>query len=319
MEDRCAQGSTERGVVAYVGLRPPGGPTARLLNYIAVGSGLALIMGTVVPHVLVVGIVGLIASVPVGLIQFVGRGIHQAGLIRRFDPYRDLHAPAPGAVFRGTVEYREQDHLGCVLYWSGLPTVGDAFLSSRAPNKLWRDMNRVVQSHGLVLPRTLASDALHAKLAGIPLTRDLLEPEYIGKSRAIVTRVAVLIGGFYLVGGLFMLRGNNWPTAVMYTMLASSFLLVIPRFRRAWRKIRWEHDAPKAGCGVLVSGGRRWTCADSVMLVQDTVFSGGILVTIVGEAGEWAAGYSGTDDEDFVNLWQRWNHLDPKPELLTAG
>ncbi len=73
-----------------------------------------------------------------------------------------------------------------------------------------------------------------------------------------------------------------------------------------------------AGPGVLVDQKRqrRWTVDDAVMLVQCTPTLGPLIVRLVGEAGWLTLSFTDEKDPDFVRLWQRWNHPQPRPELL---
>lgn len=318
---RCVSEATniprsQRRGVAYVGLRPPGGPQAKLCGFLLLASIVLLMTAAFLPTLWVVGALGLVITGPVGIVQFVGRGIHQAPLIRRFEPYRELTAPEPGAVFRGRVEYNEDDHLGCVLYNSKAPVLGDVFFYRSSDPTHWGSMVAIAESNGLTLPRTLADDKLRDELSRIPLTADLLEPEYILKSKAVGKRGVVLMAFVYLVPALFMVIASNWRASLTYVAIALGFAASLPRVRRVIRPYRWEQRAPVAGCGVVKGVDKRWTCDDAVMIVQRTVFSGGIVVTLIGRAGIWVAGFADTTDDDFINLWQRWNHLDPKPELL---
>jgi hypothetical protein len=306
---------SQRRGVAYVGLRPPGGPHAKLFGFLLLASIVLLMTAAFLPTLWVVGALGLVITGPVGIVQFVGRGIHQAPLIRRFEPYRELAAAEPGAVFRGRIEYNEDDHLGCVLYNSKAPVLGDVFFYRSSDPKHWGSMVAIAESNGLTLPRTLADDKLRNDLSRISLTADLLEPEHILKSQAMGSRGVVLMALVYLAPALLMAT-SNWRASLIYVAMAMGFTASLPRVRRLTRPYRWEQRAPVAGCGVLKGVDQRWTCDDALMIVQRTVFSGGIVVTLIGRAGIWVAGFADTTDDDFINLWQRWNHLDPKPELL---
>lgn len=79
-----------------------------------------------------------------------------------------------------------------------------------------------------------------------------------------------------------------------------------------------ESIAPVAGLGILRdSRGRRWTVADSCMLIRRNGWNDKMItVELAGPAGYWTKHYFGVDDSGFQTLWRRWMHPYPKPDLL---
>lgn len=71
-----------------------------------------------------------------------------------------------------------------------------------------------------------------------------------------------------------------------------------------------------AGCGVVRIGKRRYACGESMMIVRAAEWARGVEVVMIGPAGRTVIWFRSRENREFVELWQRWNHLDPKPELL---
>jgi hypothetical protein len=89
--------------------------------------------------------------------------------------------------------------------------------------------------------------------------------------------------------------------------------------RDATRLFRMDQSEDVAGLGTFTDKQqRRWTVENAIMLVQCKRDAGPLIVTMVGEAGHHTLSFMDETDTDFVKLWQRWNHPDPRPDLVPA-
>lgn len=307
--------------VVYTSLPPAGGAVGLIVGILAGVFMLAVLVGVVArqPDWRDIGGVGLFFALPTALFLFFSKGARQGPLIRRFAPYHGLARPArDDEHLMNHVVYRHDDHVGAVVFNTKLPVVGSLVLYSNADAIFFKTLRDNLASEGLAVPRTIADERLKPKVSAIPLERDLLEPEFIiggeggGASGAIAYGVVVV---WLLMASLSLMWGNK-AVAGIYMLVALGSTTRTPFLRRYLRAASWERDAPIAGCGVLKAHDkRRWTCEDGVMFLRSNL-SGGVSAIFLGMAGVFVMSFPNVTDPDFINLWQRWNHLDPKPGLL---
>lgn len=122
--------------------------------------------------------------------------------------------------------------------------------------------------------------------------------------------------GCAIVGAYFLYR-QEWFGGFMAMGLAIFFALTAsPSLRDRFRIIRWDDGNVVAGMGTLKDQNeRRWTIENAAMVIQTKEVAGALFVQIVGEAGYLELTFVDEHDPDFVKLWQRWNHPQPRPEL----
>jgi hypothetical protein len=276
--------------------------------------GLAISYEGLVIAGLIVSVFFLVGAFVTGVIM----GVRGGPLVRRFDAYRGLNRPPhPGEHLRGHVPYDADEHLAALLYYSTIPIFGGRVMYRASGPEHWKKLRELVHSKALALPRTLADERFECGLTEIRLTPDLLEPEPIVVSDAVSGLAKAVFGSIYMALAIAMLASGQWVGGGAQLFVGLMWVGRVPIVRRITRELNWEHGAPVAGCGVLRIGKKsRFTCNDAVMIVEMGRVAGGVLVSLLGEAGIARLGFSSISDPDFINLWQRWNHLDPKPELL---
>lgn len=276
--------------------------------------------------VLGMGIPMLLVS---SVITYIAYRKHVAGLAplrRRFAPFRTevaFSARSEGRDAEGRTALYE-DQIGALLFFSKVPECGSGLVMS-LPGTIWRDVAAHAYRVGVPLPRSIVSDTLSAGCKSIPLTSDLLEPEPIEYTTRYPKWVSAIFLGAIVINSLMAARTGF----VMSYVAAGVMAFVLLSHRYPW--LRWHRwigstdKAPVAGCGVIKSvEGHRFTCRDSLMLVQSDRSSGAPVVSFImpptradGAYRSLRITFASTTDPHFVELWRRWNHLDPKPDLLT--
>ena len=168
----------------------------------------------------------------------------------------------------------------------------------------------------VAIPRTIASRTHRTSLEAIPSEKAMLEPEtiLISTTQAVFMMVLMVVFGFQA----FMAMANaEWFTMAVFFVLFVCFAIQIPAIRDLIPALRPESNAPVAGVGFIEdSQGRLWTVDDSLMILSGRK-SGDqpVYVHLVGPAGWLLLTYANVKDAEFIKLWQRWNHPDPRPEL----
>lgn len=173
-----------------------------------------------------------------------------------------------------------------------------------------------IASCGGIVPVTVVEDALQAELEPIPRPEALLEPEPVTTLRnktsnlglVLVVITIVCVGTFLFSIGMRRIIGFAFLALMVPPLLA----VAESRGFRVWPA---ESFAPFAGPGVVTHRNRRWTVDDSIMFVQKT--DRGIRVQFDGPSGSLLLRFHSEKAPGFITLWQRWNHPQPRPELLT--
>jgi hypothetical protein len=173
----------------------------------------------------------------------------------------------------------------------------------------WNEI-REVATHPL--PRTIADRRMQQRLGRIELSEELLEPE------AILGSLWMKRGWLFVLIALFALNAaltTAW-LKVFYLMMIGYLLIQLPSIRDV---LRLGDGKVIAGLGVVeTSRGKRWTVDDAIMIVQTQDGEPPLTVFLTGEAGELKLHFIDEKDPDFIKLWQRWNHPNPRPELLVT-
>ncbi len=185
-------------------------------------------------------------------------------------------------------------------------------------SRRWNEIVRTLRDAGSEPPATIAEESIRGELEAIPMVADLIEPEFIVSSRPL-GRAAY---GFMLVYFLFMfafsLVSRSITNAAIFGVLLLSTVVSAPRLKKWFPALREEGRAPVAAPGIVRDAhGRRWVRNQAVLVVQRTRSKGPVWATLVGPLGLLRLSFASARDPDFINLWQRWNHPHPRPELLT--
>ena len=172
---------------------------------------------------------------------------------------------------------------------------------------------QIAQSVNGPLPRTVAETRMQKRLAAIGLIDDMLEPETILGSLPMKRGMLIFMIALYVL----LIINAGWSVAgLLIAIGAVALLLQLPFLRD---KFRWGEGTVIAGLGVVeTSRGKRWTVNDAIMIVQAQNGEPPLTVCFTGESGELVLQFIDERDPDFIKLWQRWNHPDPRPELLVT-
>ncbi|MFG0329880.1 MAG: hypothetical protein ACF8PN_08285 [Phycisphaerales bacterium] len=177
-----------------------------------------------------------------------------------------------------------------------------------------------LRTRGVAAPAvTIAPDHAEAELAAIARPRDLLEPERIVASPTLPPWIWYVLAVMYVMIAAIELTQGDWFNFAIQLLLAFMFLSWTRLYRERLRGWRGDESWPLAAPGVVTDHqGRRWTVHDSVMLVRRRRGRAGVVVDLLGPRGVLRLSFAGIDEPDFIELWRRWNHPAPRPELLPA-
>jgi hypothetical protein len=169
-----------------------------------------------------------------------------------------------------------------------------------------------------VRPRTIVhhDDGLQQELVAIPLIADQVEPEFVLSSGPMSGPQLLMMLVITLFAGDLSIKDGQWLVLAVITAGFALHLSRRPRVRQLFPGVRLDQWAHVAAPGVVKD--RRsnvWSTDDSVMLVGG---KGGKLVEVqlVGPTRVTLLRFTSAHDPDFIALWQRWNHPQPRPELL---
>ncbi len=218
---------------------------------------------------------------------------------------------------------RELDHLSAgsrdhavmsAIFDTGL-------LDRRRPFRPYRATYRAfverLEAAGLQIPGAVAAAVLKDELLEIERPAVLLEPEAVGQEPTGSFPVEIVFIALLVTAVVWLfLRGLQLDSL----LILGGIVLMSLESKRMCRLLGIEPSIdrlPVAGPGVISdSTGQRWSVHDAVMFVWAKKPGGGVEVVLLGEGRVLDMTFASTRDADFVTLWQRWNHPDPRPELL---
>ncbi len=182
----------------------------------------------------------------------------------------------------------------------------------------WNSIEAALRAADAEVPATAAEESIRAELEPIAIIKDLIEPEFIVSSRPMGRAAMIFLMFAVIIMVFYGLNRRSMPMIAINIVFGASLLLTLPRVRKRLPMLRAEGRAPVAAPGIVRNTkGRRWVRGQALMVVQRTRSAGPIWVTLLGPEGLLRWSFSSAKDEDFINLWQRWNHPHPRPELLT--
>jgi len=177
-------------------------------------------------------------------------------------------------------------------------------------------LRREMIRRGFPLPRfIIVGPKVAEKIKAIDLPTDLLEPEPI---RTHGDRWNISLG-LILLSFLFVTFGGSWyfvnrsPGVLGITILLGALI--------AYRLFKmFGSGFPMLGRSSVVAPGVVSDSREQVWSVYDTV-------TLITKKSATLGGYkqnlhfkfNSPKDKGFVEFWQRWNHPNPRPELLVEG
>jgi len=222
-----------------------------------------------------------------------------------------VKALLPTRRFGGSIDESSEIQRAVAAIDAGTPRLIDA------PEHLW-EWNRLQRScpqPRSARPRTIADAALRTRLMDPPLPDYLLEPEEIvpagGHARSIIFAAGVLsLVIMYILAAI-----SVWLMVLF--MLAVFFAATsIAPVRRRIALMAPIETALIAGQGwVREPNGRVWTTDDAMLIVTQVAPGAPLRVFLTGPSGCIRRSFPHHTAPAFINLWQRWNHPDPRPSL----
>ncbi|MEE8458431.1 MAG: hypothetical protein V3S08_01085 [Phycisphaerales bacterium] len=174
----------------------------------------------------------------------------------------------------------------------------------------WKRFDGERTRRGIPTLKIVVDEALREQLAAIGLPDHLVEPERLdpgktGAGQLAGTTVLGLFAAWNLYRGHMVVGGASAFLFLSSVLLNPAVLASMP--------IVGDGSRPVAGPGYLdFFGGRRLTVRDSVMIVTRGPRKWSVQVFLTGPAGALCWGYPRIDDPQFVRLWQRWGHPNPR-------
>jgi hypothetical protein len=181
----------------------------------------------------------------------------------------------------------------------------------------WEEISTRLDAAGIERPHAIVDVALEPRLRDIERPAHMLEPETILPSSNLTMPMTVGFITLYAALATLQLAAGHFWTGLTMLGMGAFFVVMIPAVRDRLRNFHPQEGRVVAGQGwVSDRNERTWTVADSVMVVSAGANDQPpIQVTFTGPAGVMTLTYINEGDPDFVKLWQRWNHPDPRPGL----
>ena len=169
--------------------------------------------------------------------------------------------------------------------------------------------------------KAIVDPLLQLEIQAIALRDELLELEPVQSSFPIKDRATNFFFILMIMACFRSFMDQSWFLAV----LSLSFLLIIilPRisyYRDRFPHLRFEESLIFAGPGWVkhTKVNRTWTIADSIILLRlrkrkplDTLY-----VRLLGPTKDLNFIFESVRDPEFIRLWQRWMHPNPRLELM---
>lgn len=195
-------------------------------------------------------------------------------------------------------------------------------LSERHRN--WISLERIIDAHPFPKPKALVDSRLSQQCREIGWTEELLDPESL-ESRIEEDMQANVTGRTYrkmlIPALLFSICAGAWQgwagflLVLFITSITYAFMAVWPILRPGVPRLT---AAPIAAMGVVMDyRQRRWTSADSLLLIEPRQQDRQIIASLYGPAGRLILQFHEISDAGFTALWRHWIHPKPNYDLLT--
>jgi len=174
----------------------------------------------------------------------------------------------------------------------------------------------LVRAHVDPRIRTVMHHRFESASRDVELMPNLIEAEHIAEDRT--NPLGCTIPMFMLCGGLLFIVWMSTGTIALIAVFGLVGMAIGTRTMRdrVIRPLLGESRLPIAAPGLVVDRkGRRWRVDDSIMLVRPTG-PGKFTVSLLGPSGVLDLSFRDTKYQAFRDLWVRWNHPHPRPELL---
>lgn len=169
--------------------------------------------------------------------------------------------------------------------------------------------------------KAIVDPLLQLEIQALALRNELLEPEPVQSSFPIKDRATNFFLVLMIMACFRSFMDQSWFLAV----LSLSYLLIsiIPRvtdLRERFSFLRSEDASILVGPGWVkhTKRNRNWSVADSIILLRlrKRKALGTLYVRLLGPTKDLNFIFENVRDPEFIRLWQRWMHPNPRLELM---
>ncbi len=172
----------------------------------------------------------------------------------------------------------------------------------------------------LTTVNAIVDSSLHDEIQLIELRNELLEQELIQSSipiKNLHTLFMIAMMSFCFISGIM---NQDWIMAICGFFVLLGLLPHISYLRERLPFIRNDENSMFVGPGWVTFDKKKtkWTVADSIMLLQLKTNKplGTLYVRLLGPTKDFKFTFESVRDPEFIRLWQRWMHPNPRLELM---
>ncbi|MCH8824139.1 MAG: hypothetical protein IH984_11610 [Planctomycetes bacterium] len=168
--------------------------------------------------------------------------------------------------------------------------------------------------------KALVDPLLQDEIQSIELHDELLEQELLQSSMPMKDKHFTLVIVFMTVILTYSAIKGSWLSAAFVIYIIVFLLPNISILRERLPFIRNEYRSLLVGLGWVSSHKRKqkWTIADSIILLRMKKNRplGTLYVRLLGPTKDYDFMFESVRDPEFIRLWQRWMHPNPRLELM---
>ena len=168
--------------------------------------------------------------------------------------------------------------------------------------------------------KAIVDPLLQDEIQSIELHDELLEQELLQSSMPMKDKKFIIVIVFMLVILTYSAIKGSWLSAAFVIYIIVFLLPNISFLREKLPFIRNEYRSLLVGLGWVNSHKRKqkWTIADSIILlrIKKNKPLGTIHVRLLGPTKDFDFMFESVRDPEFIRLWQRWMHPNPRLELM---
>ena len=168
--------------------------------------------------------------------------------------------------------------------------------------------------------KAIVDPLLQDEIQSIELRDDLLEQELLQSSMPMKDKHFILAIVFMTLMLTYSAIKGSWLSAAFVIYIIVFLLPNISILRERLPFIRNEYRSLLVGLGWVSSHKRKqkWTIADSIILLRMKKKRplGTLYVRLLGPTKDYDFMFESVHDPEFIRLWQRWMHPNPRLELM---
>ena len=179
----------------------------------------------------------------------------------------------------------------------------------------YEKITNAFHKHNWTTPNYIIDQKYEKKINAIPRTPNLLEPEMIkryGTIKEFLGRIGLGLLSVFVIFGIKPF--GDWVDIIGYLIIFALFqqfvIIIIYIFTG-----RSSSNYGTAGLGIIeLNNGQTLRTEDCITLIYK---KGTMRVRLLASNGEIIDfDFADPDDPGFIIFWERWNHPNPRPELL---